>query len=141
MWLVSAAKLKCISLFVVTQPVVMQVLSCWGIVFVDQAYWQSAIAARPSATWKGYILGGLMQVCPVLCLCPALPCPALPCPALPCPALPCPALPCPDAVPCPDALPCPVLMLCRALMPCSALPCPALPVQAQAGSSDMTSNW
>lgn len=25
-----------------------------------QAYWQSAIAARPSAAWKGYILGGLM---------------------------------------------------------------------------------
>ncbi len=50
----------CISVVVVTQPVVMQVLSCWGIVFVDQAYWQSAIAARPSATWKGYILGGLM---------------------------------------------------------------------------------
>ena len=69
MWLVSAANFKrmlCISAFVVTQPVVMQVLSCWGIVFVDQAYWQSAIAARPSATWKGYILGGLMQVCPAL---------------------------------------------------------------------------
>ena len=29
---------------------------CWLL----QAYWQSAIAARPTATWKGYILGGLM---------------------------------------------------------------------------------
>ena len=24
-----------------------------------QAYWQSAIAARPTATYKGYLLGGL----------------------------------------------------------------------------------
>jgi len=68
--------------FVVTQSVMMQVLSCWGIVFVDQAYWQSAIAARPSATWKGYILGGLMQVCsgaPAFAICPAMqPCRALP---------------------------------------------------------------
>lgn len=31
----------------------------FGTVFVDQAYWQSAIAATPSASWKGYILGGL----------------------------------------------------------------------------------
>jgi Na+/proline symporter len=28
-------------------------------VFVDQAYWQGAIAAKPSATYKGYLLGGL----------------------------------------------------------------------------------
>ncbi|KAK9812194.1 hypothetical protein WJX73_003550 [Symbiochloris irregularis] len=39
---------------------ILQVMSCWGIVFADQAYWQSAIAARPTAAWKGYILGGLM---------------------------------------------------------------------------------
>ncbi|DBA97618.1 TPA: hypothetical protein ACH3X3_012521 [Trebouxia sp. C0006] len=31
-----------------------------GITIVDQAYWQSAIAARPSAAYKGYILGGLL---------------------------------------------------------------------------------
>lgn len=31
----------------------------FGTVFVDQSYWQSAIAATPSASWKGYILGGL----------------------------------------------------------------------------------
>uniref|UniRef100_A0A7S2ZAV8 Urea transporter n=1 Tax=Rhodosorus marinus TaxID=101924 RepID=A0A7S2ZAV8_9RHOD len=31
----------------------------FGTVFVDQAYWQSAIAATPTASWKGYILGGL----------------------------------------------------------------------------------
>jgi len=31
----------------------------FGTVFVDQSYWQSAIAATPSASWKGYLLGGL----------------------------------------------------------------------------------
>ena len=31
----------------------------FGTVFIDQSYWQSAIAAKPSATYKGYILGGL----------------------------------------------------------------------------------
>lgn len=31
----------------------------FGTVFVDQAYWQSAIASTPSASWKGYMLGGL----------------------------------------------------------------------------------
>jgi urea-proton symporter len=28
-------------------------------VFVDQSYWQCAIAATPTASWKGYLLGGL----------------------------------------------------------------------------------
>lgn len=31
----------------------------FGTVFLDQSYWQSAIAATPSASWKGYLLGGL----------------------------------------------------------------------------------
>jgi len=31
----------------------------FGTVFVDQSYWQSAIAARPEAAAKGYLLGGL----------------------------------------------------------------------------------
>lgn len=31
----------------------------FGTVFLNQSYWQSAIAATPSASWKGYILGGL----------------------------------------------------------------------------------
>ncbi|KAL3163035.1 hypothetical protein ABBQ32_009460 [Trebouxia sp. C0010 RCD-2024] len=39
---------------------ILQTVSCWGITIVDQAYWQSAIAARPSAAYKGYILGGLL---------------------------------------------------------------------------------
>lgn len=38
----------------------MQVIGGFGTVFVDQSYWQSAIAAKPSASWKGYLLGGLM---------------------------------------------------------------------------------
>ena len=37
-----------------------QVISAFGTVFVDQAYWQSAIAARPSASVRGYLLGGLL---------------------------------------------------------------------------------
>ena len=32
---------------------------------MDQAYWQSAIAARPAAAYKGYIIGGLLWVCAV----------------------------------------------------------------------------
>ncbi|KAL6748794.1 urea active transporter [Haematococcus lacustris] len=38
---------------------IINIIGNFGTVFVDQAYWQSAIAARPSATYKGYILGGL----------------------------------------------------------------------------------
>lgn len=37
----------------------MFVAGNFGAVFVDQAYWQSAVAATPAASWKGYILGGL----------------------------------------------------------------------------------
>jgi SSS family transporter len=38
---------------------IINIVGNFGAVFVDQAYWQSAIAATPSASWKGYILGGL----------------------------------------------------------------------------------
>jgi urea-proton symporter len=31
----------------------------FGTVFVDQSYWQSAIAATPEASWRGYLLGGM----------------------------------------------------------------------------------
>eukprot|EP00178_Gracilaria_changii_P014237 TRINITY_DN40295_c0_g1_i1.p2 TRINITY_DN40295_c0_g1~~TRINITY_DN40295_c0_g1_i1.p2 ORF type:complete len:677 (-),score=105.46 TRINITY_DN40295_c0_g1_i1:4833-6863(-) len=31
----------------------------FGTVFIDQSYWQSAIAATPTASWRGYLLGGL----------------------------------------------------------------------------------
>eukprot|EP00878_Enallax_costatus_P017535 GHUV01018420.1.p1 GENE.GHUV01018420.1~~GHUV01018420.1.p1 ORF type:complete len:502 (+),score=164.21 GHUV01018420.1:1083-2588(+) len=38
---------------------IINVIGNFGTVFVDQAYWQGAIAAKPSATYKGYLLGGL----------------------------------------------------------------------------------
>lgn len=38
---------------------VINIVGNFGTVFVDQSYWQSAIAARPSAAAKGYLLGGL----------------------------------------------------------------------------------
>ena len=31
---------------------VINIVGNFGAVFVDQAYWQSAIAATPSASWK-----------------------------------------------------------------------------------------
>ena len=31
----------------------------FGTVFVDQSYWQGAIACKPSATYLGYLLGGM----------------------------------------------------------------------------------
>eukprot|EP00892_Ulva_mutabilis_P007270 jgi/Ulvmu1/4915/UM201_0007.1 len=38
---------------------VINIVGNFGTVFVDQSYWQSAIAASPSSSYKGYILGGL----------------------------------------------------------------------------------
>ncbi|KAI8468533.1 MAG: urea active transporter [Monoraphidium minutum] len=38
---------------------IINIIGNFGTVFVDQSYWQSAIAAKPSATYKGYVLGGL----------------------------------------------------------------------------------
>ena len=31
----------------------------FGTFFLDQSYWQGAIACKPSATYKGYLLGGM----------------------------------------------------------------------------------
>lgn len=31
----------------------------FSTVFIDQSYWQSAFAATPTASWKGYLLGGI----------------------------------------------------------------------------------
>ncbi|KAL4858304.1 Urea-proton symporter DUR3 [Chlorella vulgaris] len=39
---------------------VINIIGNFGTVFVDQAYWMGAIASKPSASYKGYILGGLM---------------------------------------------------------------------------------
>ncbi|KAI8894657.1 urea transporter [Globomyces pollinis-pini] len=38
---------------------IINVVGNFGTVFVDQAYWQRAIAARPSSTVKAYLIGGL----------------------------------------------------------------------------------
>lgn len=37
---------------------IINIVGNFGTVFMDQSYWQSAIAARPSAATKGYLLGG-----------------------------------------------------------------------------------
>lgn len=38
---------------------IINIIGNFGTVFVDQAYWAGAIAAKPSATYKGYFLGGM----------------------------------------------------------------------------------
>lgn len=38
---------------------IINIVGNFGTVFVDQSYWQSAIAARPSSASKGYLLGGI----------------------------------------------------------------------------------
>jgi len=37
----------------------INIVGNFGTVFVDQSYWQSAIAARPESAAKGYLLGGI----------------------------------------------------------------------------------
>ncbi|GLU05280.1 hypothetical protein SLE2022_223890 [Rubroshorea leprosula] len=39
---------------------IINVVGNFGTVFVDNGYWVSAIAARPSSTHKGYLVGGLV---------------------------------------------------------------------------------
>lgn len=36
----------------------INIVGNFGTVFVDQSYWQSAIAAKPSSAARGYVLGG-----------------------------------------------------------------------------------
>ena len=38
---------------------IINIVGNFGTVFVDQAYWQRAIAAQPSSTVKGFLLGGM----------------------------------------------------------------------------------
>jgi len=38
---------------------IINIVGNFGTVFVDQSYWQSAIAAKPDAAAKGYLLGGI----------------------------------------------------------------------------------
>jgi len=37
---------------------IINIVGNFGTVFVDQSYWQSAIAAKPSSAARGYLLGG-----------------------------------------------------------------------------------
>lgn len=37
---------------------VINIVGNFGTVFVDQSYWQSAIAAKPQSSHKGCVLGG-----------------------------------------------------------------------------------
>jgi len=39
---------------------IINVIGNFGTVFVDQSYWQSAIAAKPASAHKGFILGGMV---------------------------------------------------------------------------------
>jgi len=39
---------------------IINIVGNFGTVFCDQSYWQSAIAAKPAAAHKGYLLGGLV---------------------------------------------------------------------------------
>lgn len=39
---------------------IINIVGNFGTVFVDQSYYQSAVAASPSATTKGYMLGGMV---------------------------------------------------------------------------------
>ena len=39
---------------------VVNIVGNFGTVFVDQSYWQSAIAAEPKATVKGFLIGGMV---------------------------------------------------------------------------------
>jgi len=38
---------------------IINIVGNFGTVFVDQSYWQSAIAARPASAARGYMLGGI----------------------------------------------------------------------------------
>jgi Na+/proline symporter len=40
---------------------IVNIVRNFGAVFVDQSYWQSAIAAKPGSTHKGYLLDGLVS--------------------------------------------------------------------------------
>lgn len=42
---------------------IINIVGNFGTVFVDQSYWQSAIAARPSSAARGYLLGGYVVWC------------------------------------------------------------------------------
>jgi Na+/proline symporter len=51
---------------------IINIVGNFGTVFVDQSYWQSAIAARPASAARGYLLGGYvfaaLKFCLLLCI-------------------------------------------------------------------------
>lgn len=42
---------------------IINIIGNFGTVFLDQSYWQAAIAAKPTSSHKGYLLGGLCWYC------------------------------------------------------------------------------
>merc|ERR1719399_285836 len=51
---------------------IINIVGNFGTVFVDQSYWQSGIAAKPEAAYKGYMLGGLVWFTIPFALAPSL---------------------------------------------------------------------
>ena len=51
---------------------IINIVGNFGTVFLDQSYWQSAIAAKPRAAHKGFIMGGLVWFTIPMCLATAL---------------------------------------------------------------------
>ncbi|KAL3922222.1 MAG: hypothetical protein SGILL_002320 [Bacillariaceae sp.] len=47
---------------------IINIVGNFGTVFVDQSYWQSAIAARPASAARGYVLGGYVVAIVVFCM-------------------------------------------------------------------------
>jgi urea-proton symporter len=48
---------------------VINIVGNFGTVFVDNSYWQSAIAAKPESASKGYVLGGYVTLNVSRCFC------------------------------------------------------------------------
>ena len=51
---------------------IINIVGNFGTVFVDQSYWQSAIAAKPTSASKGYLLGGICWFAIPFCLATSL---------------------------------------------------------------------
>lgn len=64
-WFVCAAITPCSQsrAEVVLRAGIINIVGNFGTVIVNQSYWQSAIAAKPSSTYSEYIFGGLCWFC------------------------------------------------------------------------------
>jgi Na+/proline symporter len=47
---------------------IINIVGNFGTVFVDQSYWQSAVAAKPSASVPGFLIGGMVWFAIPFCL-------------------------------------------------------------------------